>query len=235
MLGVSMWKVWVITCAGLATSQQITKDFPAGNTLCDRTVCMQNETCRLVQACAGSVCPPKITCLDCVPKGADDVCDKNGFSASVLIGSATQPSTLIGRGCDPNQPDGEPNCPTDSRCVPDDSSSRGTCCYGKQDPAQQVGITTSNNTNFCTSECGECRPEYVCRKILIVCKKLPCLPRFSCVQKEKKGTCPRYTTLGSSWCSRNKRVRCNNDFECFGRQKCCSDTCGGLRCKRPRN
>ncbi|BFZ10936.1 hypothetical protein BsWGS_13975 [Bradybaena similaris] len=234
MISVSVWKVLITTFAGLAAAQQKTKNDLPVDQLCDSAVCAQNSTCRVVQACVGSVCSPKMACLGCVPKGTDDVCYKNGFSASVLIGSATQSSALVGRGCDPNQPDGEPNCPLGSRCVPDDSSGRGTCCYAKQAPAQ-LGFTSYINASFCKSECGDCSPEHVCRKIATVCKQLPCLPRYNCVPREKKGSCPSSTSLGSSWCSRNKRVRCSNDFECFGRYRCCSDTCGGLRCRRPRN
>lgn len=142
-------------------------------------------------------------------------------------------SSLMGRGCDPNQPGGEPNCPLNSVCVLDDQSGRGTCCYGKELPGERK-MSHSNSSTYCPSLCGECRPEHVCRKVAVVCKKLPCPPRYECVERDKKGYCPVYTSLASSWCSRHRRIRCSTDFECYRNQKCCGDLCGGLRCKRPR-
>nr|KAI8735510.1 hypothetical protein BgiMline_026799 [Biomphalaria glabrata] len=96
------------------------------SSLCSHVLCPPRHVCRVIQQCANPIlCPPIPICVPCVPKGVDDLCNRNGFCDTLLTVFPGNPFSLQPRTCP------ERNCPYDSVCIVDGITRMAHCCYNR--------------------------------------------------------------------------------------------------------
>ncbi|KAH9503374.1 hypothetical protein Btru_072861 [Bulinus truncatus] len=138
--------------------------------LCSSVRCFPGNVCRVVQSCA--ICPPTPVCTPCVPRGVDQVCNRNRFYDTLLTGNPSDPDSLSPRTCNPLLPR---DCPFDSVCVPD-GFGRDNCCYNR------TPIPTVNQGPTCIVN--RCRPfcplGQRCQLVTICPFVPPCFQEFQC-------------------------------------------------------
>ncbi|CAL1526959.1 unnamed protein product, partial [Lymnaea stagnalis] len=151
------------------TSAQV----PVSN-LCSTVLCPFGTFCRVVQACPGPVCPPRPSCVRCIPRGSDAVCNRNNFVRALLVGNPADSDSLQERKCNPFFPG---DCPFNSVCA-QDGSGRGTCCYGRPPP----GLPATNRDTVCiVNRCQPfCPPGTSCQRVTICPFVPPCFEELQC-------------------------------------------------------